>query len=132
MKPYADSSQRQKSLPGGEKGFLLIKYTGPRMLKILGTVFSLSPGDLFNLRRAFTDKIYYISNIAIYPEFRGLKLGKKLLLKAEEQALNLKKEGRKEKAAQVLNDFTSGYLKQVLDIICLSVKNVIIFILQKS
>ena len=62
-------------------GLLLIKFMKlgffariPALLKALSLV-----------ERA-EDNEYYISNIAVYPEFRGAKLGTNLILKMEEEA----------------------------------------------
>jgi ribosomal protein S18 acetylase RimI-like enzyme len=69
---------------GGEEwrtGLLLVKYMKldffakiPALLKALSLVGKAKDNEC------------YISNVAIYPEFRSIKLGTKLLLKMEEEA----------------------------------------------
>ena len=62
-------------------GLLLIKY-----MKL--EFFARIPALLMALHlvgRA-EDNEYYISNVAVYPEFRGAKLGTNLILKMEEEA----------------------------------------------
>ena len=62
-------------------GLLLIKYMKLGFFtKILSLLRALSIVD-----RAEDDE-YYISNVAVYPEFRGAKLGTNLILKMEEEA----------------------------------------------
>jgi len=63
-------------------GFLLFKYLGwdiltrvPYLLRVQSILGKLVAGD------------YYISNIAVYPEFRGCGLGTRLLEKMEEEAV---------------------------------------------
>ena len=63
-------------------GFLLFKYLGwdiltrvPYLLRVQSILGKLVAGD------------YYISNIAVYPEFRGCGLGTSLLKKMEEEAV---------------------------------------------
>ena len=63
-------------------GFLLFKYLGwdiltrvPYLLRVQSILGKLVAGD------------YYISNIAVYPEFRGCGLGTRLLKKMEEEAV---------------------------------------------
>ena len=62
-------------------GLLLIKFMKlgfftkfPTLLKVL------------SVNRRVETSEYYISNIAVYPEFRGSKLGRKLLLEIEREA----------------------------------------------
>jgi len=62
-------------------GLLMIKYMKmgfftkiPSLLKALSAVGRVENNE------------YYISNLAVYPEFRGHKLGTNLLLRAEEEA----------------------------------------------
>jgi len=62
-------------------GLLLIKHMKLEFFtKILSLLRALSMGD-----RTKGDE-YYISNVAVYPEFRGNHLGTNLLLKMEEEA----------------------------------------------
>jgi len=62
-------------------GLLLIKHMRLGFLtKILSLLRALSMGS-----RTKGDE-YYISNVAVYPEFRGNHLGTNLLLKMEEEA----------------------------------------------
>ncbi len=62
-------------------GLLLIKFMKLGFFtKILSLLRALSIVD-----RA-EDNEYYISNVAVYPEFRGANLGANLLLKTEEEA----------------------------------------------
>lgn len=63
-------------------GFLLFRYLGwdiltrvPYLLRVQSILGKLVAGD------------YYISNIAVYPEFRGCGLGTRLLEKMEEEAV---------------------------------------------
>ena len=63
-------------------GFLLFRYLGwdiltrvPYLLRVQSILGKLVAGD------------YYISNIAVYPEFRGCGLGTSLLKKMEEEAV---------------------------------------------
>ncbi len=63
-------------------GFLLFRYLGwdiltrvPYLLRVQSILGKLVAGD------------YYISNIAVYPEFRGCGLGTRLLKKMEEEAV---------------------------------------------
>jgi len=62
-------------------GLLLIRYMK------LG-LFTKLPSLLraLSLVGRAEDNEYYISNVAVYPEFRGSKLGTNLLLRAEEEA----------------------------------------------
>jgi len=62
-------------------GLLLIKYMKLGFFtRILSLLKALSV-----VERAKNNE-YYISNVAVYPEFRGKKLGTNLLLKTEEEA----------------------------------------------
>ncbi|ALM75568.1 GNAT family N-acetyltransferase [Thermococcus barophilus] len=65
------------------------KRTGWLMLKVLGFDFLRKlPGFIrasFSFGRLEKGD-YYISNIAVYPEFRGRKIGKSLMLHAEKRA----------------------------------------------
>ncbi len=62
-------------------GLLLIKYMKlgffTRLLSLLKAMSIVGRAE---------GNEYYVSNVAIYPEFRGNKLGTNLLLKAEEEA----------------------------------------------
>jgi ribosomal protein S18 acetylase RimI-like enzyme len=62
-------------------GFLLFKKIG---VSILGKLFSLLKFNATVGR--VSDGDYYISNIAIYSQYRGRGLGKGLILKAEQEA----------------------------------------------
>jgi len=70
------------------------KRTGWLMMRILGFGFlERLPGfirALFSSGRLEKGD-YYISNVAVYPEFRGRKIGKSLMLYAEERAKGIAK-----------------------------------------
>ena len=75
---YDWESKRREDL---KTGFIMFKKLGFEMfqkirvfMRFNSTVGKLEKGD------------YYISNIAVYPEFRGMGIGRKLMLKAEEFA----------------------------------------------
>ena len=62
-------------------GLLMIKYMKLRFFaRILSLLKALS------LTGKVEDNEYYVSNIAVYPEFRGANLGTNLLLRMEEEA----------------------------------------------
>lgn len=67
-------------------GFLLMKFMGGKFFRRLGIALKLDLADWLNLLRGVLDRNYYISNVAIYPEFRGFGLGTRLMAKAEEEA----------------------------------------------
>ncbi len=75
---YDGKAEREE---GWRTGLLMINYMK------LG-FFARIPSLLKALRAAerIEDNEYYISNLAVYPEFRGINLGTKLLLKIEEEA----------------------------------------------
>jgi len=75
---YAGKTEREESW---RTGLLMIKYMK------LG-FFARIPSFLKAMRAAkrIEDNEYYISNLAVYPEFRGINLGTRLLLKIEEEA----------------------------------------------
>lgn len=62
-------------------GFWLFRKTGIRIFsKFLRLIkFSATVGRLLSGE-------YYVSNIAVYPEFRGMGLGKRLIFEAEQEA----------------------------------------------
>lgn len=62
-------------------GWLMMKVLGFDFLKQLPAFISATSGS-----GKLEEGDYYISNIAVYPEFRGKKIGKTLMLKAEELA----------------------------------------------
>jgi len=72
-----------KTLRGEEwrTGLLLIKYM---KLEFFARILSLLKA--LSLTGKVEDNEYYVSNIAVYPEFRGANLGTNLLLKVEEEA----------------------------------------------
>ncbi len=66
-------------------GLLLFRSVGisilnklPLLLRFNSTVGSLCEGE------------YYISNVAVYPQYRGMGIGKRLLLEAEYEARRFK------------------------------------------
>ncbi|CAD5244409.1 GNAT family N-acetyltransferase [Thermococcus camini] len=70
------------------------KRTGWLMMRILGFDFLKKlPGFIrASLSSGRLEKgDYYISNVAVYPEFRGRKIGKSLMLHAEERAKDMAK-----------------------------------------
>lgn len=75
---YDGKTEREE---GWRTGLLMINYMK------LGFIARI-PSLLKALRAAerIEDNEYYISNLAVYPEFRGINLGTKLLLKIEEEA----------------------------------------------
>lgn len=75
---YDWKTKKQSNL---NTGILLFKKIGLKLLKNLVPLlkFNSSVGQL-------NKGEYYISNIAIYPKFRGKGLGKELIKKAEEEA----------------------------------------------
>ncbi len=75
---YAWKTKKQSNL---NTGILLFKKVGINLLN------NIVPLLKFNSSVGQLDKgEYYISNIAIYPKFRGKGLGKELIKKAEEEA----------------------------------------------
>jgi len=72
-----------KTLRGEEwrTGLLLIKYM---KLEFFARILSLLKA--LSLTGKVEDNEYYVSNIAVYPEFRSANLGTNLLLKVEEEA----------------------------------------------
>lgn len=54
------------------KGSLLVRF--PRMVKVEGVIGMVYDGE------------HYISNVAVYPEYRGRGLGSRLILEAEKEA----------------------------------------------
>jgi ribosomal protein S18 acetylase RimI-like enzyme len=66
-------------------GYLLIKIMKLNFLKIFPNLIKS-----YNVLGKIDKEDYYISNIAIYPEYRGIGLGKKLLNFIEDLAKNRK------------------------------------------
>ncbi len=64
-------------------GFLLFSYLKWNMVKKIFTLFEFNK-KIGNI----PEESQYISNIAIYPEYRGMGLSKKLMELAEEQAVS--------------------------------------------
>ncbi|QDA31379.1 N-acetyltransferase [Thermococcus indicus] len=62
-------------------GWLMMKTLGFDFLKRLPAFLSAGGGS-----GRLEEGDYYVSNVAVYPEFRGRKIGKALMLKAEELA----------------------------------------------
>jgi len=75
---YDWRTEREEEL---RTGLLLIKY-----MKLGFFTRILSLLKALNVAGRGQDNEYYISNVAVYPEFRGNKLGTTLLLEAEEEA----------------------------------------------
>lgn len=75
---YDGKSERGESC---RTGLLMIKYMKMRFFaRIPSLLKALNAGGRVE------DSEYYISNLAVYPEFRGKKLGTNLLVRAEEGA----------------------------------------------
>lgn len=62
-------------------GWLMVKILGFDFLKKLPGFISASLGS-----GRFGKEDYYISNVAVYPEFRGRKIGKSLMIHVEKMA----------------------------------------------
>jgi len=72
---------RVKKMESLRTGFLMFKNIGVTLLIKIQTFMR------FNMRIGGVSRDeYYISNIAVYPEYRGKGYGKKLMLEAERQA----------------------------------------------
>ncbi|KUH34578.1 acetyltransferase [Thermococcus celericrescens] len=71
-------SWKSKHNEEGKTGWLMMKVLGFDFLKRLPAFISARSGS-----GKLDENDYYISNIAVYPEFRGKKIGKALMLRAE-------------------------------------------------
>ncbi|ASJ09379.1 acetyltransferase [Thermococcus siculi] len=71
-------SWKSKSDEEGKTGWLMMKVLGFDFLKRLPAFISARSGS-----GKLDENDYYVSNVAVYPEFRGKKIGKALMLKAE-------------------------------------------------
>ena len=78
-------SYDEKSKIDLNTGYLLIKIMNLNFLKIFPNLLKS-----FNVLGKIDKEDYYISNIAIYPEYRGIGLGTKLLNFIEDLAKNRK------------------------------------------
>ena len=78
---YAWQEKRRENL---KTGFLLIKKLGSGLLRkpLILKKFNTTVGRLCKGE-------YYLSNIAVYPRYRGKGLGKKLILEFEKRARNM-------------------------------------------
>jgi len=68
-------------------GMLIMKYMGPEFIKNIGLFLRVN-----NIIGWVDEGEYYISNIALYPEYRSMGIGARLMEKSEEEA---KKAGAK-------------------------------------
>ena len=75
---YDWKAQRQQRL---RTGLLLLKYMKPRLITQLPILFRVNSV----LGKVGVNE-YYISNVAVYPEYRGLGFGAELLMRAEDEA----------------------------------------------
>jgi ribosomal protein S18 acetylase RimI-like enzyme len=89
-------SKKEKTAEDPRTGLMLLYALGPSLLMKLGRLLRLQGTTGF-----LTNSSYYISNIAVYPEYRGMGIGAALISKALEEA---RKKGCSKAALDVETD----------------------------